>query len=231
MRVHVLQHVAFEALGAMAPWLEAKGAQLGFSRFFGLPPSLPEPADFDLLIVLGGPMSVNDEELFPWLADEQRLIGEAVRAGKAVLGICLGAQLLASSLGAAVYRGAHKEIGFFAIEAVACTEPTVFRFPDSIEVFHWHGETFALPDGAHLLAKSAACAHQAFQFGPRAIGLQFHLETTAESAALMLEHCADELVPGHYIQSPEAIRACSAASYAGINALMGEVLDYLVRPR
>jgi GMP synthase-like glutamine amidotransferase len=230
MRVHVLQHVAFEALGSIAPWLEAKGAQVAVSRLFESP-VLPALADFDLLIVLGGPMSVHDGELHPWLADEEALIGEAVRSGKAVLGICLGAQLIASSLGAAVYRGAHKEIGFFAIEAVASTDAKAFRFPDAVEVFHWHGETFALPDGAVHLAKSAACAHQAFQFGPRAIGLQFHLETTAASAALMLEHCADELLPGPFIQSAEAIRARPAASYAGINALMGEVLDYLVRPR
>ncbi|WP_417067187.1 type 1 glutamine amidotransferase [Niveibacterium terrae] len=229
MRVHVLQHVPFEALGSIDAWLAARDARVSWTRIYESA-ALPALAEFDLLIVLGGPMSVHDGELHPWLADEEALIGEAVRAGKAVLGICLGAQLIASSLGAAVHRGTHKEIGFFAIEAVASTDAKAFRFPDSVEVFHWHGETFALPDGAVLLAKSTACAHQAFQFGPRAIALQFHLETTAASAALMLEHCADELIPGPFIQSAEAIRARPAARYAQINALMGEVLDYLVRP-
>lgn len=227
MHVHVLQHVPFEGLGSIASWLEAKGATLSWTRFFDSP-ALPDLDDVDLVIALGGPMSVNDEGAYPWLIDEKRFVAAAVRAGKPLLGICLGAQLIASSLGARVYPGPNKEIGFFAIEAVAGPSEA-FRFPESIEVFHWHGETFDLPEGAILLARSSACAHQAFQVGP-AIGLQFHLETTPASAASMLQHCADELVSGPFIQSAEAIRTRSAASHARINTLIGEVLDYLIRP-
>lgn len=228
MRVHVLQHVPFEGLGSIAPWLEAHAARVSWTRFFDGDP-LPDPAGFELVIALGGPMSVNDRDLFPWLADEERFLAEAVRSGIAVLGICLGAQLIASSLGAAVHRATHKEIGFFPIEACAGGEE-LFSFPAPLTVFHWHGETFALPDGALRLAKSEACANQAFQVGARAIGLQFHIETTPASAEAMLEHCAGELVAGPWIQSADEIRARAAERCAPNNELMAALLGYLVRP-
>lgn len=227
MRVHVLQHVPFEGPGSILSWAQSRNATVTTTRFFERA-SLPEQTAFDLLVVLGGPMSVNDEAGFPWLVDEKRFVRESVESGKPVLGICLGAQLIASSLGARVYPGPQKEIGWFPV--YACShDPEAFGFPDRTEVFHWHGETFDLPAGAVHLAKSDACAHQAFQIGARAIGLQFHLETTPESADALIGNCRHELVPAPYVQSERELRAAPASHYAGINQLMASVLAYITR--
>jgi GMP synthase-like glutamine amidotransferase len=227
VNVHVLQHVPFEGLGIIEPWLAARGAVTHTTRFFDSP-RLPDLADLDLVIAMGGPMSVNDEADLPWLKEEKRFIAEAIDAGKAVLGICLGAQLIANSLGARVYPGPHKEIGWFDIERTS-DSTELFRFPNKATVFHWHGETFDLPSGASRLARSAGCENQAFQIGPRTIGLQFHLETTPESAESLIAHCRNELIEGPFIQSEEELRKVPAAMYAGVNALMAEVLTYLTR--
>jgi len=227
MKVHVLQHVSFEGLGSIESWLAARGATVGYTRFFASA-HLPEPVDLDLVVALGGPMSVNDEAELPWLKEEKRFVAEAANSGKAVLGICLGAQLIASALGARVYPGPHKEIGWFDIESTS-DRSDLFRFPEKATVFHWHGETFDLPPGATRLARSAGCENQAFQVGSRAIGLQFHLETTPASAASLIAHCRNELIDGRFIQPEEELRKAPATTYAAVNALMDEVLAYLTR--
>lgn len=197
------------------------------TRFFEST-SLPKQSEFDLLVALGGPMSVNDEAQLPWLIDEKRFVRESVESGKPVLGICLGAQLIASSLGARVYPGAQKEIGWFPVHA--CTHQShAFIFPEKMDVFHWHGETFDLPPGAIHLARSEACPHQAFQIGARTIGLQFHLETTPASADSLINHCRDELRPASYVQTEQDLRSVPANRYAGINQLMERVLSYITR--
>lgn len=227
MRAHVLQHVPFEGLGSIEAWLHARHAQVAYTRFFE-DPSLPTLDGFDLLIALGGPMSVNDEKRLPWLRAEKQLVAQSIVAGKPVLGICLGAQLIANALGARVYPGPNKEIGWFPIQA-AGAPGDVLTFPPECLAFHWHGETFDLPPGAVRLARSAACANQAFQVGDRAIGLQFHLETTPDSADALITHCRDELVPGPYVQAEETLRATLPQAYAAVNALMRGVLNYLTR--
>lgn len=227
MRAHVLQHVPFEGLGSIAPWLAARASAIGSTRFFENPP-LPRLEGIELVIALGGPMSVNEETTWPWLRAEKQFLREAIDQGVAVLGICLGAQLVANALGGRVERNAQKEIGWFPIEAVA-EAPHTFRFPARCSVLHWHGETFELPDRAVRLARSAACQNQAFQLGPRVMGLQFHLEMTPASVAAMIQNCGDELVPGPYVQSAAQLRAAPPAAYAETNALMGAVLDYLLR--
>lgn len=223
MKAHVLQHVPFEDIGCMRSWLQGRGAEIGYTRFFEDSP-LPELDAVDLLIVMGGPMSVNDEAEWPWLADEKRFVRQAVESGKPVLGICLGAQLIASALGAKVYPGQHKEIGWLPIRGIP--DP-VFPFPAEAQVFHWHGETFDLPPGAVRLAESAACANQAFRIGEQVMGLQFHLETTPESADAILNNCRDELVEAPHIQTEAQIRGVAPEVYAKANALMGRVLEDL----
>jgi len=246
MRIHVFQHVPFEGLGSIAAWAMEREATVTWTRFHewdGSVLQLPALAEFDLLIALGGPMSVNDEETLPWLRIEKDLIAGAIAGGKAVLGICLGAQLIASALGARVYSGSEKEIGWFPIFGVegaggkrdvgdrlgAVDGLGAAIAGGATEVFHWHGETFDLPPGAVRFASSPVTPNQAFRIGERVIGLQFHLETTPESAEALIAHCGDELTgSGRYIQSAEAIRATPPERYESINGMMRKLLDELV---
>jgi len=222
-----LQHVPFEGVGSIGSWLAMQGATVGHTRFYESS-VLPPTTDLDLVIAMGGPMSVNDETSLPWLRSEKQFIRDAIREGMPVVGICLGAQLVASALGARVYAGSNKEIGWFEIESCAHAADC-FRLPSRETVFHWHGETFDLPRGAVRLARSAACENQAFQFGPNVIGLQFHLETTVESVDAMIANCRDELVEGPYVQSEAVLRQIPDAAFARINVLMAQVLSYVVR--
>jgi GMP synthase-like glutamine amidotransferase len=225
MKVHVLQHVPFEDIGGMADWLAGQGAEIGYTRFYENN-ALPDPAGLDLVIAMGGPMSVNDEAELPWLVAEKAFVRAVEACGVPMLGVCLGAQLIANALGARVYRNPVKEIGWFPVRAEEVAAD-VFHFPAEARVFHWHGETFDLPAGAVRLARSAVCENQAFQLGRNVVGLQFHLETTPESAADMLEHGRDELVDAPYIQHSATVLAEPAATYAANNALMANLLAYL----
>jgi len=227
MRVHCLQHVPFEGLGSLGPWLEARGVTLTTTRFFE-DPRLPAPDAVDWVIALGGPMSVNDEAELPWLAAEKAFLREACAQGRRILGICLGGQLLASACGAKVTRNREREIGWFPVSRTpaAAEHPVLRALPPSFEAFHWHGETFALPEGALHGARSAACEHQAFALGPRAVGLQFHLETTPEGARSLLAACADELAPGPFVQAPHALLA-EPERFARLNAVMGRLAEHL----
>jgi GMP synthase-like glutamine amidotransferase len=227
MNVHVLQHVPFEGLGSIESWLGTQSAVVNHSKLFQGDP-MPEVTAVDLIIALGGPMSVNDEQQHPWLRGEKRFLADAVHAGKPVLGICLGAQLIASSLGARVYPGPHKEIGWFPVMGEKAL-PGGFHFPTAVEAFHWHGETFDLPHGARLLARSEAFPHQAFQAGDRVLGLQFHLETTPASVNALIANCRGELVPQRYVQNEAQLRAAPDKAYRVINTLMVEVLEFLTR--
>jgi GMP synthase-like glutamine amidotransferase len=223
MRAHVLQHVPFEGPGSIGPWLERRGATVTTTRFFEHEP-LPEASGVDFVVALGGPMSVNDEARLPWLVAEKRFLRDVIGREIPVLGVCLGAQLIAGSLGARVYPNPQKEIGWFPI----ATEADALGLRDGLRVFHWHGETFDLPDGAVGFAATPACRHQAFRIGRHVIGLQFHLETTPAGARALVEHCRAELVPGPYVQTERAILAEPAATYAAANRAMAAVLDALV---
>jgi GMP synthase-like glutamine amidotransferase len=227
LKAHVLQHVPFEGLGSIAPWLETNNARIRYTRFFETP-LLPSLNSTDMIIAMGGPMSANDEAELPWLVPEKAFIRDAVLRGIPVLGVCLGAQLIAAAMGAKVYPNAVKEIGWLPVRAVPAP-PGTFRFPEELIAFHWHGETFDLPTEAVRIAGSAGCANQAFQLGPKAIGLQFHLETTPESASALLQNSLDDLTPGPYIQTESEMREAPLSSYQAINAVMNEILSYLVR--
>jgi GMP synthase-like glutamine amidotransferase len=227
MRVHVLQHVPFEDIGSMAFWLAARNSRVTYTRFHESL-ALPEPGGLDLVLVMGGPMSVNDNAAFPWLKAEKQFVREVIQRGVPIVGICLGAQLIASALGARVYRNPEKEIGWFDIEGLATGESS-FRFPQRATVFHWHGETFDLPAGAACLARSAACENQAFQVGTHVLGLQFHLETTPQSLDALINNCRDEIVESTYVQGEAAMRDIPKNTFNEINGLLDEVLSHLTR--
>lgn len=229
MNVHVLQHVPFEDIGSIASWMEAHRATVTYTRFFDNP-TLPELDGVELIIVMGGPMSVNDEVLFPWLRPEKDFIRTAIERGIPILGICLGAQLIASALGSQIYQNREKEIGWFSIDATD-NMPNIFCFPEKSMVFHWHGETFDLPARAIRLARSAACENQAFQVGQRVIGLQFHLETTPDSVRAMIDNCNNELLPGRYVQTEVQLLEGARSFCADNNALMERILSFITRPQ
>jgi len=198
MRYHVLQHVSFETPGILADEIRRRGHLLRTTALYDRE-LLPDLAEFDALIVMGGPMSIHDEAEFGWLVAEKELIRAAITAGKKVLGICLGAQLIAAVSGARVYQNLVKEIGFWPV-----------RWADGTEeiVLHWHGETFDLPDGAKLLASTEACVNQAFSLGDRVLGIQFHPEVTGDIIRGMVEHEGWELAEAgsaSYVQSADQI--------------------------
>jgi len=172
------RHVAQEHLGALAPVLDSMGFQYQYVDCFRELPPKSLPPGLAGLIFLGGPMSVNDE--LEHIRRELQLIEEALRRDVPVLGICLGAQLLAHALGASVYRNPVPEIGWAPIYLTeeGKRDPLFQEFTDGEPVLHWHGETFDLPRGATWLAYSDHCRHQAFRFGPAHYGFQFHIEAT-----------------------------------------------------
>lgn len=228
MRAHFLQHVPFEGLGSIESWLQAEGYTITCTRFFEYQ-NLPDSDQIDLLIVMGGPMSVNDEIEFPWLILEKKFIFNVIQSGIPVLGICLGAQLIAGAMGAKVYKNKVKEIGWFPVHGLVSKNPTTFSFTTSVQVFHWHGETFDLPTGAVCLASSAGCVNQAFAMGKNVIGLQFHLETTNKSAQQIVKNCKSELIPSEYIQTESEILAATPEQYKVINQLMDKVLSFITK--
>ncbi len=205
MKVHWFQHVPFEGLGAIEGWLLARGHKLSCTRFYAGEAPPVDSDGFDWLIVMGGPMNVYQDDAHPWLPSEKHLIHEAINAGKRVLGICLGAQLIADVLGGKVYQNDEREIGWFPVRAVSAGVTSPFAFPRETPVFHWHGDTFALPPGSVWLAESDGCAHQAFVVGTHVLGLQFHLEMTAAGVSGIAQGCADELTPGRFIQPADMI--------------------------
>jgi len=181
--VLVLQHIACEPPGEYEDVLRERGATLHRVELDEGEP-LPDWREFDAIVAMGGPMSVGDEDDHPWLVDEKRAIGEAVRAGVPYWGVCLGVQLLAASLGARVFAGPQPEVGVLPVTLTdaALADPVFASLPPELVTFQWHGDTFELPDGAVLLASSPAYLAQAFRFGKRAYGVQFHLELTSDLA-------------------------------------------------
>lgn len=226
MRIHWLQHVSFEGLGSMEVHLGQLGHVLSHTGFFQTD-ELPALDQFDGLLVMGGPMSVHDEQQYPWLRKEKAFIKAAIESGKPVLGICLGAQLIAEQLGASVSTAAQKEIGWLPVYPVSPQADTWLAITEALPVFHWHGETFQLPHGATRLVESEACEQQGFVYNNRVVALQFHLETTAASAAAIVQHCGQELNGARYVQSAQQILSMGDASYRKINRHMAVLLDKL----
>lgn len=208
LRIHHFQHVPFEGLGCIEAWAIEKDHTLTSTKFYQAY-QLPELATIDWLIIMGGPMSVHDEETRPWLKEEKAFIKQAIEVGKTVIGICLGAQLIADVLGAKVYRNSYKEIGWFNVSKTPQGEANILLkdIESSFTVFHWHGDTFDLPDGAEHLLQSEACTNQAFLYHDNVLGIQFHFEATQETLTEMITHGRYELIPGKYMQREEAILA------------------------
>ena len=177
-RLLVFQHVAHEILGNLDPLLRAAGFRIRYVNFGRQPEAQPDISRYHGLIVLGGPMNCDQHDRHPHLETETRLIRDAIDAGKPVLGICLGAQLIARALGAAVMRNPTKEIGWYELNPTEAgkQDPLFSHFEQTQMIFQWHGDTFDIPRDAVHLASSPDCTNQAFRYGDNVYGLQFHLE-------------------------------------------------------
>lgn len=227
MRLHSLQHVPFEDLAHVEEWARLKGHRISRTLLFS-DDSFPPMSEFDWLIILGGPMNIYEEEKYPWLKREKKFIAEANAQQKVILGICLGAQLIADVLGGSVSKNPYREIGWHPVQLTAeAKNSSIFSaFPSRFIAFHWHGDTFAIPPGALRTAESEGCTNQALEYNGRVIGLQFHLESSIASIQRLIQNCGDEIVEGKYVQKPEEMMR-EKDHVPQINELMDLWLDNL----
>ena len=225
MIIYYLQHVPFEGIGSIEKW--AHNHRWGVSAIrLHEGQALPDPERLDALVISGGPMSVNEEDKYAWLVPEKRFLEKVLQKEIPILGICFGAQLLANVLGAKVYPNEVKEIGWFPVTKTvpANAHRLTVALPLNMEVFHWHGDTFDLPEGALQLYRSEACENQAFVYDKKVMALQFHLETTPASLDALISNCSEELVDeAPYIQSAKVMRK-GTSRFQTINKTMDKLL-------
>ncbi len=226
MKILFVQHVSFEGPGYITEWSKQKSHDTSFINPDSEDPFPGEIDNFDMLVVLGGPMNIYEYEKYPWLPEEKDFIKEFILKGKKVLGICLGAQMIADVLGSEVYPLGKKEIGWFKIKKDKTAFSDILpELPDETTAFHWHGDTFELPDGSQRLYSSETTLNQAFIFGDRVIGLQFHWEITPESLENLLKYASADLEKSTFVQTPEEMK--NLADYKEANGNMKKVLEYL----
>jgi len=218
-----LRHLAFEDLGLIEPWLAARGWQVRYVDLGVDDLRDPAIAAAGLLVVLGGPIGAEDDALYPWLADEVALVRERLAARRPLLGVCLGAQLMARALGAAVRPMGVKEIGFAPVTLTAQARGTPLARIGTQPVLHWHGDQFGLPEGVASLARTAACPHQAFMVGDHAMAWQFHLEVDARRIEQWLVGHVGELTAAGI--DLHALRAEAARHRDGLEAVLGAVMS------
>jgi len=235
LNILVLQHVPFEGPAAIETWFTARGHRVAIDRRW-LGEELPDISAIDVLVVMGGPMSANDADRYPWLEPEVSAIRAAIDTGVPVLGICLGAQLIARALGAPVRRAAEKEIGWWPVEfdaRGAAPEWSGFAtsLPARATVMHWHGETFDLPADATRIAGSPLCENQGFLFGSNVVALQFHLESTSTSVVELTRMSGGDIEYGTYqiarSRADAAMRAGELTYGGGSRAILSALLDHM----
>jgi len=225
MKLFCLQHADFDGPAFLPQWAARTDHTLS-PVLVHTGQRLPLISNFDGLIVMGGPMSLRDEKTYPWIAAERRLIEQALLADKPVLGICLGAQLLAEVLGAPVAAGAYPEIGWFQVQTTTAARDSWMGecLPPQFETFFWHQDTFGIPRGATHIARTAAYENQGFLWG-RHLALQFHLEVTPEWAAMLVARDAEQLTDHRFICSAERILDQARHLCRQNNMMMASVLD------
>lgn len=221
--VIAVRHVAFEDLGLLEPILAERGCDVRYLDVATEPADADDLRRADLAVVLGGPISANDTETYPFVADELAAIGARLADGSPTLGICLGAQLMARALGAEVRPARAVEIGYAPVALTAAGRDSSLAALDGIPVLHWHGEEVTLPDGSVSLASTEVTTHQAFAVGDHALGLQFHLE--ADHALLerwLVGHTHELSAQGI---DPRDLRAAAAAHGPTLAAAARAVLS------
>ncbi|PKQ16844.1 MAG: amidotransferase [Actinobacteria bacterium HGW-Actinobacteria-7] len=227
MRVHAICNVPYEGPALIGEWASQRGHTL--TQALALEGEFPPLDQTDLLVVMGGPMDADDEAASPWLVAEKTYVRQAIDAHIPVLGVCLGAQIIAEVLGGKIRRAEQPEIGWFPVGLTphGCSEPLFALWPATFIAAHWHYDTFDLPDGLQPALSSNATANQAFVFGDRVVGLQFHLEWTAEAVAALVENTDGEWPDGLYV-TDVATMIDDAPLFVPVPAtLLFELLDSL----
>jgi GMP synthase-like glutamine amidotransferase len=227
MRVHVIQHVPFEGPALIADWAEQHRHEL--TAQLALTEEFPGPAEVGLLVILGGPMDADDEITSPWLTAEKAFVRAAIEEGLPILGVCLGAQILAEVLGGRVLRASEPEIGWYPVGLTphGCDEPLFALWPASFIVGHWHFDTFELPEGTRPALASSLTPNQAFVHGDRVVGLQFHLEWTPEALAKLAAATPSPATGGAHVMDAETMLAEAPLHAPVASALLFELLDSL----
>ncbi|MGL1902405.1 MAG: type 1 glutamine amidotransferase [Fibrobacterales bacterium] len=222
--LHYIQHVPFEDPGYILEWAEEHSFDISSTKLYD-GERLPDLLETDLLVIMGGPMGIYDYEEYPWLKAEKEFLEREIDQGTKMIGICLGAQLIADVLGAKVAPGPQKEIGWFQIERLmgAKTHPYFADVPDSMVAMHWHGDQFEIPKNAISLFSSEGCDTQGFIYNDQVIGFQFHIESTGKSLDNLITHCGDELVDGIFIQTESAIRESALHHMQKANSILSTV--------
>jgi GMP synthase-like glutamine amidotransferase len=229
MRFRALCHVPFEDPATIQTWAEKNGHSFEITPLWRKS-ELPSLNDFDFLVVMGGPMNIYEEKEYPWLREEKNLLEKAISGGKRILGICLGAQLIADVLGGKVYKNPQKEIGWMPVEWTSETKRSdLFAdFSGSLDVLHWHGDTFHLPSGAIHLARSQACENQAFVYDERIVGLQFHIEATPRLVRQFVQNGKEELIKAPFVQTGDEILS-NQSHYSEIKQALDHLLSQMVK--
>lgn len=201
INVFVFQHADGEWIGSMESWFSTKQVNLTTVRV-DQGESFPDVISCDWLLIMGGPMSVYDEDNYPWLVSEKKLIRAAIDAGKIVFGICFGAQLIASAMGSTVKPNCEQEIGWFEVERL---DPNACWMPARFKPLSWHGDVLVPPAGAVVIAKSEITPCQGFTLGDQVVALQFHLEAQNGTAVEFLAHEVGGLPEGDFVQNEEVL--------------------------
>jgi GMP synthase-like glutamine amidotransferase len=229
IRIRVLQHEPFEGAGLIEDWALLNNHPVSVTHIYNNE-NLPDPDAFDWLVIMGGAMSVNDEDTYPWLKPEKEFVGHAIANGKVIIGICFGSQLIANALGKKVYKNKSKEIGWFPVHLTEAAKQSSFITEqwNNQAFFHWHGETFDLPDNAIHLAYSSACKNQAFSISNKIFAFQFHPETNEHTLGQMVGSGSEELVKDEFVMTAEEIKAKSGIMNS-TRSLYFEFLDKLAK--